>query len=432
MSTPRPDPGRAPSATLPLRDLVFAAVTFFLAAAAIPVLAGELAGHYYHPRLVALTHAVTLGWITLTIMGATYQLVPIVLERPIWSERAARWQFLVLAAGVTGTVGHLALGRRAGLLWVAGLVALGVALHLMNVGLSLRGLARWTFTARLLALGLAGLGLTAVFGLVLAADRVWKFLPGAFFPTLHAHFHLALLGWVMPVVLGIAARVYPMFMLAAEPAGWPGRVQLWGLTAGAPLVVSGLLALPGLVPVGALAVGAAACGHAFWVLEIARARRRPALDWGLRLVLWAPGFLLLATALGLTLAFDLAGGPRWALAYAVVSLGGWVSLTIAGMMFKIVPFLVWYRVFAPRAGREPVPTLTELTWPAAEGAAAWLLGGGILALAVAVLRGDATWIRASGGVVTLGALAFLASLARVLQHLAPCAARRRPVGIAAP
>ena len=42
-----------------------------------------LAGHYYHPRLLALTHAVTLGWITLAIMGASYQLVPVVFERPL-------------------------------------------------------------------------------------------------------------------------------------------------------------------------------------------------------------------------------------------------------------------------------------------------------------------------------------------------------------
>ena len=36
------------------------------------------------------------------------------------------------------------------------------------------------------------------------------------------------------------------------------------------------------------------------------------------------------------------------------------------MMLKIVPFLVWYRVYAPRAGRQPVPTLAQLSWPAAE------------------------------------------------------------------
>jgi hypothetical protein len=435
VSAPRPSAGRPPSGTLPLRYLVAATVAFALATGAVPWLARELAGHYYHPRLLALTHTVTLGWITLTIMGATYQLVPIVFERPVWSERVARWQFVSVVTGVAGMVAHFAIGRWPGLLWSATLLALGVALHLLNVTLSLRGLVRWTLTARLMALALAGLGATTVFGALLAVDRVWKVLPGALLPTLHAHFHLALLGWVMPIVLGVSARVYPMFMLAAEPGGWPGRVQLWGVAAGAPLVVVGLLALPALVPVGALAVAAAALAHARWTFALARARRRPALDWGLRLALAAVAFLLPATALGLALAFDLAGGPRWSLAYAVLALGGWVSLTIAGMMWKIVPFLVWYRVYAPRVGREPVPTLAQLSWPAAEGAAACLLTGGMLALAAALLAGEAAWIRAAGALVTLGALAFVTSLARVLHHLAPCATRRRgpvPARAAAP
>ena len=70
--------------------------------------------------------------------------------------------------------------------------------------------------------------------------------------------------------------------------------------------------------------------------------------------------------LGVALATDRLSGPRVALAYAVVVLGGWVSLTIVGMMLKIVPFLVWYRAYGPRAGREPVPTLAQLSWPRAE------------------------------------------------------------------
>ena len=74
---------RVPSVTLPLRYLVAATVAFALAALGVPWLARELTGHYYHPRVLALTHTVTLGWITLTIMGASYQLVPIVLGRPI-------------------------------------------------------------------------------------------------------------------------------------------------------------------------------------------------------------------------------------------------------------------------------------------------------------------------------------------------------------
>ena len=419
-----PATSRAPSATLPLRYLVAAALAFVLGALALPWLADALAGHYYQPRVFALTHLLTLGWITLGVMGASYQLIPIVLERPIWSERLARWQFVVLVAGIAGMVGHFFIAEWSGLLWGAGLVALGVAAHLTNAVMSLRGMRGGSFTGRLVTLAFAALGLTVVFGGALGLDHVVNILPGSVLANVHAHVHLALLGFVLPMVIGVAARVYPMFLLAREPAGRLGAVQLWGLVTGVPLVVAGIMldARP-MVVAGALAVAGAVGGHVAWVAGIVSERKRPALDWGLRLVLTGTAFLALATIMGLGLALGVIAGPRYGLAYGIVALGGWASLTIAGMMLKIVPFLVWYRVYAPRVGRAPVPTLAQLSWIPGERAAATLLAAGVCGLAVAVLVGDPAWIRAASVLIATGALAFAATLARVLHHLMPCAAR---------
>jgi hypothetical protein len=412
-----PAPARSPSIFLPLRYLVAAAVAFLLAAASLPWLARELAGHYYQPRILALVHTMTLGWITLTIMGASYQIIPIVLERPVWSERLGRWQFVLLVAGTLGMIGHFFIGEWSGLVWGAGLVAIGTGAHLVNVVMSIRGLRQWTFTARLVALALTGLAMTLVFGLVLAVNRLWTFLPPATFPLIHAHFHLALLGWVLPMVIGVAARVYPMFLLAREPGGWPGGVQLWGLALGVPAVVLGILASPWLLAAGSLAVTAAVLGHGVWVLDMVRTARRPHLDAGLRLVLAGALFLVSTAVLGLGFAFDVIAGPRLALAYAVLALGGWASLTIAGMMLKIVPFLVWYRAYGPHVGRAPIPTLAQIGWPAAEALALVLLTAGMAGLALAALVGEVSALRAAGAIVAAGALAFTATLARVLGHL---------------
>ena len=70
--------------------MAVATLAFVLAGLVLPWLAAELAGHYYQPHILALTHTLTLGWITLTILGASYQLIPILLERPVWSERLGR------------------------------------------------------------------------------------------------------------------------------------------------------------------------------------------------------------------------------------------------------------------------------------------------------------------------------------------------------
>jgi len=414
---------RAPAATLPLSYLVAASVAFLLACAGTMALAVPLAGHYYQPRVVALTHTVTLGWISLSIMGASYQLIPVLLERPVWSERLGRWQLGLLLTGIAGMVAHFYIGRWPGLLMAAAMVGIGGAMHLVNVAMTLRGLGRRSFTASLMTIGFTGFGLTALFGLLLGADRMWRFLPGAFFPTLHAHFHLALLGWVAPMIMGVSARAYPMFLLAPEPNGWPGRAQLWGLTLGVPTVVTGLWAWPALVLPGALSVAVAVAGHLTWVAHMAHDRKRPQLDWGLRFVLTGSAFLIVATAVGAGLALDFLSGPRVAMAYAVLALGGWASLTIVGMMLKIVPFLVWYRVYGPLAGRAPVPTLGQLGWPTAEALAYGLVTGGMAGLAAALITGSTPLIFSAGAVLTAGSLCFCATLARILHHMAPCGQR---------
>jgi hypothetical protein len=209
-----------------------------------------------------------------------------------------------------------------------------------------------------------------------------------------------------------------MFLLAPAPGLWPSRLQLWGVAVGVPALVLGLLGVPALTVAGAFAAVIAAAAHGVWIVQSTRQRRRPALDWGLRLVLTAPAFLVPACGVGIALALDWLSGPRAALAYAALLLGGWVSLTIVGMSLKIVPFLVWYRVYAPHVGRHPVPTLTQLSWPAAEGIAYVLLVGGMSLLAVALALRDAAAIRTAGIALTLGAGAFGAALARVLRHLA--------------
>jgi hypothetical protein len=428
--------GRGLSPLIPLGYFACAAAAFVAGALGTAWLAPELAGHYYHPQVLALTHTITLGWITMAIMGATYQLVPVVLERPIWSERIARWQLGIVAVAVTGMVAHFYLGTWPGLAAATAMLAAGIGLYLLNLAVTFRGLGRvfggsslrlftpWTATARLMAMGFAGLALTTLFGLSLAANHLVRFLPGEFFPTVHAHVHLALLGWVTPMMLGVSARVYPMFLLAPATGPWTSRLQVWAVALGVPALVLGLLGVPGLTLVGTLAVAAAALVHGSWVVRMVRARKRPGLDWGLRFTITATAFLAPAIVLGVAIAAGALAGPHVALSYAVVVLGGWISLTIVGMMLRIVPFLVWYRAYGPRAGREPVPTLAGLSSPRLEGASFALLTGGIGVLAVALLAGDATWIRVAGTMLSLGALAFAAVLIRILRHLL-CAAPRK-------
>jgi hypothetical protein len=67
--------------------------------------------------------------------------------------------------------------------------------------------------------------------------------------------------------------------------------------------------------------------------------------------------------------------------------------------------------------------LAQLSWILGERVAAALLAGGVVALVLGVVAGETACIRAAGILTATGALAFAATLARVLHHAMPCAAR---------
>jgi len=53
-----------------------------------------------NPQGILLLHLAVLGWVTPVMMGADYQLIPVVLHRPIGGQRAATAVLAVYAAGV--------------------------------------------------------------------------------------------------------------------------------------------------------------------------------------------------------------------------------------------------------------------------------------------------------------------------------------------
>ena len=63
-------------ARLPMHFFTVAVAFFGLAIAAAPWVVGDLVEFFYQPVLLALTHAITLGWITSAIMGVMYRYVP--------------------------------------------------------------------------------------------------------------------------------------------------------------------------------------------------------------------------------------------------------------------------------------------------------------------------------------------------------------------
>ena len=97
-----------------------------MAFAALVVSPGLPAGFFHHPRMVALVHLVTLGWITSSILGAFYIVGPLALRMPLPAGTLDRLAFAGYAGGVAGMVAHFWIGEYSGMAWSGGLVIAAV------------------------------------------------------------------------------------------------------------------------------------------------------------------------------------------------------------------------------------------------------------------------------------------------------------------
>jgi hypothetical protein len=384
----------------------FAAGIGFLLVGAVGLawVAPELAaGTYMSPRVVAVTHLFTLGWITLSMFGALYQFLPVALGEGIRWPVVAHVTFGVFVAGLGPFVVGLAAGLPFLLVSGAALFGMGVLLFCGNMAATLarsrrRDVTWWSLVAAVLYLFLA-----AALGLALAGNLPWGFLGADRWTAFGVHVHVALGGWILMVVIGVAHRLLPMFLLSH------GSDERWSRAAAA-LVVLGVGWLvvfhhaPALVGTWIPAMLVAA-GLASFLVQAAMFFRhsvKPRLDPGLRLA--AAALVVLGIGLGLGV-WSLAVGwtrPELAAAYGAALILGF-SLFVAAHYYKIVPFLVWYHRYGPLLGDRPVPRVAELYSARWAAVAALMLAAGFAGVVVAVLLGAGGWARAAAMVGAAGA-----------------------------
>ncbi len=78
--------------------------------------------------------------------------------------------------------------------------------------------------------------LTVVIGWALAGNLRWGFIGGARLVALATHLHVALVGWVLIVMVGVGHRLLPMFLLSHGANERPGKAAVALLATGVALL----------------------------------------------------------------------------------------------------------------------------------------------------------------------------------------------------
>lgn len=404
-----------------------------------------LAGYHYNQYVIAATHLVVLGFACTVVMGAMYQLVPVALETRLYSERLARWQFVIHVVSFIGMVWMFNVWDMKQVGHFGSALALGVALFVYNMARTLWRVPQWNVVATAIVAALAWFSLTVFVGLSLAAAkcayesteglattegvrqlvgglRITAEVVSRFdaISAMHAHAHLGVVGFFVMIIVGVSYRLVPMFTLTEVRSKRRAALSILLLNAGLAGSVVTILLRSEWKPVFALVTVAGLACFGWELRAMLQVRKRAALDWGLKSFLVAAALLIPVCALALVLSW-----PRLPLTpffgmlenvYGFLGLFGVVTLAILGMLHKILPFLVWFGVYSPHVGRAQLPLTSHMVSERAQAGGLFAYLAGLLVISVAILRESEPGVRMGAGLLFASLLLFGWNAARVFSH----------------
>jgi hypothetical protein len=314
---------------------LYAALSFLAATTLLLLSTNAFTLHYFHPHVLAITHAMALGWGTMIILGASHQLIPVLIETG-WPARCG---------GI--------------------LINAGILCYLINIAISIiksnneNVHAFFVFTATLWLL------LTTIVGLLLIYNFAASILPVDSLHYLPLHAHMGIVGWFLLLIVGVGSRMIPMFLLSK----YTNTKLLWliyccincGLLSFVILFLYYHETVWYLLPVGAVFAGIAL--FAFYCYKCFQQRIRKKVDEQVKISLLSVGMIFLPLILLLIFVARLMAGSvniPIVMAYGFIIFFGWITAIILGMTFKTLPFIIWNKVYSKPAGAGKTPNPKEL------------------------------------------------------------------------
>lgn len=407
---------------LPLQFMIAGLLSLFVGAVWLLWRPEILAGSRYAPETVAVTHLFVLGWLCSVVMGAVYQLVPVALETKLYSERLAQAQFGLHVVGFIGMVVAFQMWKLQWLEIFGALVTLGVVLFAYNIGRTLARVPRWNAVATGVASALAWLVLTVFAGLFLAAaQRGWA--PAARLnpiAVMNAHAHLGAVGFFTMLIMGVSYKLVPMFTLGEVQSHRRATASVVLLSVGLAGLFFGIL-LQKPWKLAFVAVMLAAFVLFGWeTIAILRARRRRTWDWGIIYFVTALAMLVPLSILAVVLCWPDLPVNQFTMqlesVYGFLGFIGFVSFAIIGMLFKIIPFLIWFGIYSKHIGRAKVPALVEMYSARLQAAGYWTFLAGLATTAITMALTNAAGVRIGCGILVASLAILAVNIGKILSH----------------
>jgi hypothetical protein len=346
--------GKAPPPKAVIPFYATGALFFVVLCVLLFLSAGDLTGHYFSPHVLAVVHSAVLGWGTMIIFGAGYQLMPVICEGDLYSPVLAVLSYIAL------TLGAVILVTSFWFFWVGWPMIMGGALVVTAAVLYAVNVYHTSWqcnrqSAKFIVSSAAWLLFTVVLGLLLAINLRFPFIPMSHIDVLKLHAHAGLVGWFLQLITGVSAKLVPMFLLGKSGKDKLLKYAFYCQNGGLVLFLADAY-FNGITGRGLLYELIILVGTVAWVLYLADVyhnRVRKKTDWQMKHT--ALSFVCLLGAFVVLPLLYGSNDKRWAMVLGALLLMGWITGIILGKTFKTLPFIVWNNKFRLLNGKVKVP-----------------------------------------------------------------------------
>lgn len=345
---------------------LYAGLSFLVATILLIFSTPAFLQHYFHPHTLAITHIMALGWGTMMILGASHQLVPVLIEGKLYSNALAYLSFAFAAIGIPLLViafYNFDFGWPAQ--WGAIFINAAIIFYLINIAVSMAKSKNENVHAVFVFTGTLWLLITTIVGLFLVYNFTHNILSRDSLSYLPLHAHLGIIGWFLMLVIGVGSRLIPLFLISK----YENNKILWWIYS---LINFALISfivfflyvkITWLYLLPLVAIAAAIILFGYYCYHAYHQRLRKKVDYQVKISLLSvfmmalPLIFLLIVILLLLFSVD---NIHLILTYGFCIFFGWITAIIFGMTFKTLPFIVWNKVYHDKAGLGKTPNPKEL------------------------------------------------------------------------
>ncbi len=412
----------APSPSLVIPHFIAGAIVWLISTLLITLFPESLLQHYFNPHLLAITHLLVLGWITMIIFGALYQLLPVILQVKLKSEKLGYFSFVFLLTG-TLFLAYSFWNFEIGTPIITGgiLIGISVAGFMLNILLTTLKSKETSIEKDFIVAATWWLFFTVAAGIALAVNLTHPFLKQEHTELLKLHAHAGIAGWFLQLIFGVASKLLPMFMVSHNINQSYLKYSYLLVNAGLISALTGLyINMPVITVSGAFIVAAGAVCFILYLIIAYRHRVKRKLDTGMTQSMFAFMMLMAAGPLLFLLIFNPDSLSKWnlpmAAAYGSVLIPGFISALIQGQTYKTLPFIVWLKVYRQKVGKQKIPLPKELYSDIMARYQMYLYMAGFTAMLAGILIEHKLLVQIGAAAITVSAFVFLSNIFKIVLH----------------